>query len=387
MNNVIWRVNIFFWGSMKICIVSGKPKIGGKKKNLERIEKFILQEKADMYIFGELFLTGYICRDDIRDMAEDSEGPSLAKLKKMAKEHDCYIICGVPLKGREGIIFNAAVLVHPEEKVDVYRKAFLANFGPFEERFYFSPGTDIPVFPTRYGKVGLCICFDIFFPELVKGLVLQGADLVVCISASPSVTREFFEKVLPARAIENTVFMAYSNLAGNQEHLVFWGGGQVYSPTGELIARGDHLKEGCVVADIDFSGLENVRVSRPTIRDTRSDMFLNLFRIAKNKDETLQRGYAYLGIKMGEYAFRSMKVEKGIVYGKKEILKGIMFATGISEDAFSFEEGDGRIGATFIGGEEKLTVLLKEEIRDTVEGGMDFIIPLLDIEKIFDVKR
>jgi hypothetical protein len=116
-------------------------------------------------------------------------------------------------------------------------------------------------------------------------------------------------------------------------------------------------------------------------------MFLNLFRIAKNKDETLQRGYAYLGIKMGKYAFRSMKVEKGIVYGKKELLKGIMFATGISEDAFSFEEGDGRIGATFIGGEEKLTVLLKEEIRDTVEGGMDFIIPLLDIEKIFDVKR
>lgn len=372
---------------MKVCIVSGKPKIGGKKKNLERIEKFIIQEKADMYIFGELFLTGYICRDDIRDMAEDIEGPSVERLKKMAKEHDCYIICGVPLKGRDGIIFNAAMLFHPEEQVDVYRKAFLANFGPFEERFYFAPGADIPVFHTRYGKVGLCICFDIFFPELVKGLVLQGADLIVCISASPSVTREFFEKVLPARAIENTVFMAYSNLVGNQEHLVFWGGGQVHSPTGELIARGEYLKEGCVVADIDFSCLEHVRVSRPTIRDTRPDIFLDLFRITKNRDGTLKGGYAYLGIKMGEYAFRNMKVEKGIVYGKKELAEGIMFATGISKDTLSFEQGEGRIGATFIGREEKLTVLLKEEIRNIVEGGMDSIIPLLGIEKIFDVKK
>ncbi|KAA0001718.1 MAG: carbon-nitrogen hydrolase family protein, partial [Thermoplasmata archaeon] len=272
MNNVIWSNNISFWGSMKICIVSAKPKIGGKKKNLDKITKYISQEKADMYIFGELFLTGYFCRDDIRDVAEDKEGESIKKLRKMAKEHGCYIICGVPFKEREGIISNAALLFHPNGNVDVYRKTFLANFGPFEERFYFLPDNTLPVFDTKYGKVGICICYDIFFPEVVKSFALQGADLIICISASPSVTREFFEKVLPARAIENTVFIAYANLVGNQENLVFWGGGQAYDPKGELIAKGEYFKESYVIADIDFSLLENVRVSRPTIRDTKAEI-------------------------------------------------------------------------------------------------------------------
>ncbi len=367
---------------MKICIVSAKPKIGGKKKNLEKIEKYILQEKADMYIFGELFLTGYICRDDIRDMAEDSEGESIKKLKKMAKEHDCYIICGFPLKEREGLISNAAILVHPSGEINAYRKVFLANFGPFEERFYFSPGNELPVFHTKYGKVGICICFDIFFPEMVKAFVLQGADLVVCISASPSVTREFFEKVLPARAIENTVFMAYSNLVGNQEHLVFWGGGQMYGPTGELITKGEYLKEGYAVADIDFSSLENVRVSRPTIRDTRADIFHDLFHISKKKDEKLQKGHAYIGKKMGEHAFKKMRIERVIVYGKKELADGIIFATGCKKDTISFEEG--RTGAKFIGKEGELTIFIKKEIKNAIETGMDFILPFLDAEKMFD---
>jgi len=370
---------------MKICIVSAKPKVGGKKKNLDKIEKYISQEKADIYIFGELFLTGYFCRDDIREMAEDNEGESIKKLKKMAKENDCYIICGAPLKEREGVISNSALLIHPNGKVDAYRKTFLANFGPFEERFYFLPENNLPVFQTKYGKIGICICYDIFFPELVKAMVLQGADLIVCISASPSVTREFFEKVLPARAIENTVFVAYANLVGSQENLVFWGGGQVYNPMGELMARGEYLKEGYVVADIDFSLLENARASRPTIRDTKAEILHALYNIARGKDKKLQKGYTYIGMKMGEYAFKKMKVEKVTIYGKKELADGIIFATGCKRDVISFEEGE--IGAKFIGKGGEIKIFVKEEIKKAIEDGMDSILPFLDNEKIFDIRE
>jgi len=383
MNNVICSNNISFGVSMKICIVSAKPRVGSKKKNLDKIEKYISQEKADMYVFGELFLTGYFCRDDIRDVAEDSNGESIKRLKKMAKEHDCYIICGAPLKEREGIISNSAILIHPNGKLDAYRKTFLANFGPFEERFYFLAENNLPVFETRYGKIGICICYDIFFPELVKGLALQGADLIVCISASPSVTRKFFEKVLPARAIENTVFVAYANLVGSQENLVFWGGGQIYNPMGELMARGDYLKEGYVVANIDFSLLENARASRPTIRDTKAEIFHALYNIAKIKGG--QRGYAYIGMKIGEYAFKKMKVEKVIVYGKKELIDGICFATGCKKDAVSFKEG--KAGAKFIGKNGELKIFVKDKINEAIENGMDSILPFLDGEKIFDVEE
>lgn len=100
----------------------------------------VLEENADMYVFGEMALTGYTCRDEFRDMAEDIDGPSINAVKKIAGEKDCYIIFGMPLKEREGVISNASIMVHPDGKVNAYRKSFLANFGPFEERFYFSRG-------------------------------------------------------------------------------------------------------------------------------------------------------------------------------------------------------------------------------------------------------
>jgi len=374
---------------MKLCIANIKPSVGNKKKNLKKIESMVSEENADMYVFGEMALTGYTCRDEFREMAEGIDGPSINEIKKIAREKDCYIIFGMPLKEREGVISNASIMVHPDGKVNAYRKSFLANFGPFEERFYFSPGKEMPVFKTKYGKVGMCICYDLFFPELVKGLVLKGADMIVCISASPTTTREFFEKVLPSRAIENTAFIAYSNIVGTQENIVFWGGGQVYGPKGNLIARGKYLKEGVVTAEVDFRDLEEARASRPTLRDTRAEVFSEISR--GFVEERTHSGYAMVGLKMGEYISSKMKVEKAVVYSDKEnaesVISGIMFHTGLAKDRIKFEESN-TVGALFSSSKRKISIFLKEDVKNAIEMGMNTsILSYLDDEKIFTIEE
>jgi predicted amidohydrolase len=155
----------------------------------------------------------------------------------------------------------------------------LANFGPFEEHLYFAKGVEAPVFDTSFGKVGMLICFDCFFPELSKIYALKGADLLLCISASPSTTRIYFEKVMVARAIENTVFFTYTNLVGTELNMTYWGGNTVVGPRGDVKAKGEYFKEQNVQCDLDLKELTTAREFRPTIRETRMELFFELKRL------------------------------------------------------------------------------------------------------------
>ena len=311
-------MNLFL--AMKVCLVNANPKVGNKKKNIKKMEKIIEGEEADLYIFGEMFLTGYICREEIFSLAERKDGESINKIQEIAKENGCSIIFGMPLEEREGIVYNAAVLVQPNS-VGIYKKNFLANFGPFEEKFYFTEGRDVPIFKTKHCNIGMCICYDIFFPELIKAMALGGADLIACISASPTISKDYFEKVLPARAIENTVFMAYCNLVGEEEGLIFWGGSQIYSPKGELLAKAAYMKEDYVIHEINIAILKEARLARPTLRDTKPDIFLDLYNFAKNKGVFSKD--VKLGMKLGEKIKSMEGVEEIDVYGNEDVAFGL----------------------------------------------------------------
>lgn len=268
---------------MKIAIISMRPKIGDKKSNLQTMEKHIKKTKADLYVFGELSLVGYQCKDELRDLAERTNGASIKYMKKIAKNNKCHIIFGMPIidSNVEGLIHNSAVLIHPEGKIDTYNKWFLPTFGPFEEKIFFDEGEDIKVFNTKIGKIGAIICYDLFFPELCKAYSLQGADIIVCISATPSTNRKYFETLLPARALENTTFIVYVNLVGPQEDLVFWGGAQIYDPMGKLLVRSPYFKENITVCDIDLKQIKLARANRPVIRDIRPQIYSDLYDISR----------------------------------------------------------------------------------------------------------
>lgn len=277
---------------MKLAIISARPTIADKQKNIQKIEKYINKTNADIYVFGEYFLSGDRCKDEFRDLAEPLDGPSIQQLKKIAKTHHCYLIFGMPLKDStvEGLNYNAAVLIHPNGTVDAYKKWFLPNAGPFEEKIFFDQGEDLPVFTTDLGKIGLLICYDLNFPELAKALTLQGADLLICISASPTTTQRYFETLLPARALENTVFMAYCNLAGNQEDLIYWGGSQVYDPLGNLLIKAPYLKESIITCDVNLKLLESARARRPVLRDIRPEIYQDLYTFSRHhtKQKTIE---------------------------------------------------------------------------------------------------
>ncbi|HDM67292.1 MAG TPA: carbon-nitrogen hydrolase family protein, partial [Thermoplasmatales archaeon] len=138
---------------MDVAVISMRPRIADKKKNLEKMKNYIDREDADLYIFGEVALTGYGCKDELRDLAEPVDGSSIKELSKVAVDKNCYIIFGMPLQHENirGLIYNAGILVHPDEKIDVYKKWFLPNFGPFEEKIFFDEGQQLPVFKTKLG--------------------------------------------------------------------------------------------------------------------------------------------------------------------------------------------------------------------------------------------
>ena len=268
---------------MKIALISMRPKIGDKKANLQIMEGYIVKTKADFYVFGEISLTGYRCKDELRNLAEPISGPSIKHMKKVAKDRKCYIVFGMPLKDSnvEGLVHNSAVLAHPDGKVDIYNKWFLPTFGPFEEKIFFDEGESLKVFNTKFGKIGMLICYDLFFPEICKAYSLQGADIMICISASPSTTRKYFETLLPARAIENTAFIVYVNLVGTQDDLVLWGGSQVYDPLGNLLAKASYFKENVTTCEIDLKQIKVARANRPVIRDIRPEIYHDLYYISR----------------------------------------------------------------------------------------------------------
>jgi predicted amidohydrolase len=263
---------------LKMSLAQLAPELGDKEKNIEKIADAVKNAESDMVVFGELFLTGYMCRDNLPKLAETLEGDSVNRIKKIAKENDTHIVFGMPERDTEiaGQIYNSSVLVCPDERVERYRKLHLANFGPFEEHLYFTRGVELPVFETKLGKIGMLICFDCFFPEVSKIYALKGADVLVCISASPSATRIFFEKIIVARALENTAFFTYTNLVGTELNMVFWGGNTVIGPRGDEKAKGAYFEEGIVNCELDFNELNVAREYRPTIRETRMELFNEL---------------------------------------------------------------------------------------------------------------
>lgn len=225
---------------------------------------------ADLFLFPEMNVTGYMVRDRFMTLAEDIDGESVSYLGELSDRTGKAMVFGMPLNDPEnlGLVTNSAVMVTPDGRVQRYDKMHPANFGPFEEGLYFKPGKIPEMFLFRGKGIGVCICYDIFFPEICKAYAMQGADLLLCLAASPMTSRTSFERLIPARALENTYPVAYVNNVGAQLNMVFFGGSQAYDAHGRLLGKLPYLREAVEVVDIDSQQTTVARRSRPTIRDT-----------------------------------------------------------------------------------------------------------------------
>jgi len=263
-------------------------RVGDKKHNIETMKRKIRQakkRKTDLIAFPELALTGYVVRDRAYELAEPvPAGPSVQQIERISRQEDIHIIFGMIERSAKtsAVLHNTAVLISPKGYVGKYRKMYLPTHSVFEEKRYFRPGYQTPVFETEIGKLGIIICYDVYFPEITRLLTLGGAKLIVCISASPSVRRGFFETLTAARAIENTVFVAFVNLAGIQDGLQFWGGSRIIAPSGSLISQAKYDVDDLITSRINYSELTRFQAWVPTLRDLRPEIFNSLKEEAEN---------------------------------------------------------------------------------------------------------
>lgn len=272
----------------KVALAQISCKRGDKKANIQKIEDYTAEARrrnAELVIFPELSLTGYMVRDELYELAEPVPGPSTAVIEDIAKKHKAFIIFGMPelSEKTQATLYNTAVLVGPKGFIGKYRKMHLPTHSVFEEKRYFRPGYQAGAFDTELGKIGLIVCYDIFFPEVSRLTRLEGAKLIVCISASPAVRRNLFETLIAARAIENTAFLAYVNLVGVENGLQFWGGSRLIGPDGKVLAIAKYDEEDLVIGEIDYADITPVEAFVPTLKDLRPEFFDKL----KEKAETL----------------------------------------------------------------------------------------------------
>ncbi|UCF58749.1 MAG: carbon-nitrogen hydrolase family protein [Candidatus Bathyarchaeota archaeon] len=272
---------------VNVALAQMSCKIGDKKHNMNKMKQKVEEAKnrdANIIIFPELSLTGYSTRDLAYELAEPIPGPSVKLLEEIIKKRNIHMIFGMLERSEKAraVLYNTAVLLGPKGFIGKYRKMHLPTHSVFEEKRYFRLGYQAPVFDTEIGKLGLTICYDVFFPEISRLLRLKGAQFIICISASPARRQRFFEVLTTARAIENTVFLAYVNLVGVENGLQFWGGSRLIAPNGSIITQAKYDEEDVTTGNVDYADFERIETFVPTLRDLRPELFNSLKEQAEN---------------------------------------------------------------------------------------------------------
>ena len=244
---------------------------GNTRKILESIEKG-KRMAADLLVFPEMAVTGYP-PEDLLLMPKFIEANLKATRKIARATSSLTAVVGFVEKRKD--LFNAAALLHNGKLVDVYCKSFLPNYGVFDEDRYFQPGKENFIFTLRSTPIGISICEDLWYPgDPVRTQALQGgAELIINISASPyhAGKAALREKMIATRASDNAAIVAFCNLVGGQDELVFDGGSLLFDQSGELIIRGKQFEEDLVLADLDMEAVFRMRLHDPRIRRERGN--------------------------------------------------------------------------------------------------------------------
>ena len=262
---------------MRLTLGQLAPAPGDPETNLARLFAAVRAAPTDGAIFPELFLSGYRVGDRLRSLALAPDGSDRigAALRAGARDAAATIVVGAPVlsAARPGEVANAAVVAGPDGAFAVQAKRYLPTFGPFEEGVAFSPADASRPLEVARRKVGLEICYDAFFPEVARELALAGAELLVNVSASPVTSRRLFERLLPARAVENGLPVVYVNRVGVEDGLVFGGGTGAWDLRGEplplapVALAGLGPEERLWQAEVDLDAVARWRPFRPVLRD------------------------------------------------------------------------------------------------------------------------
>ena len=257
---------------IRLALAQINPVVGDFEYNYNKILEFIEKAKkleADIVAFPELVLTGYPPEDLI--LKPSFIEKNLYYLEKL-KENVDNIIAIVGFIDKQEDVFNAAAVIYNKEIVGVYHKQFLPNYGVFDENRYFQKGDGLLLLSIDNYKVGISICEDIWYPENpVNDYAILGAEVVININASPysqgKVKKR--EEMLKVRSRDNLISIAYVNMVGGQDELVFDGNSLILDAQGEILAKAESFEEELLLADIDLDEIFRLQLKDNRLKNLR----------------------------------------------------------------------------------------------------------------------
>jgi omega-amidase len=260
---------------MKIGCAQINCTAGDPEGNLLRVSEFALQAReagCDIVVFPEMVDTG--CETDkIRKYASSWATGPFRELQSIAADTSLCVVCGMS-ELAEDKLFNAVAIIGPDgESLGQYRKTHLITTEPFEEQSVFTAGDAFCMFSFGGLKFGVMVCYDLRFPEVARYYATHEASAVLMPSAWPLSRMSHWKTLIPARAIENQLFMVCSNRVGRDGDLEFGGSSCIVDPWGETISDSPESEEQLIVGSLDMRRLQEVRDFMPALKHRRPDLY------------------------------------------------------------------------------------------------------------------
>lgn len=271
------------------------------QENLEKTLGLIDQavaKGAQVICLQELFTSQYFCQAEDHkffSLAEEIPGPSTKALAEKAKKSNAVIIGSLFERRSEGVYHNTAVILDSDGTfMGKYRKMHIPDDPLYYEKFYFTPGDlGFKMWPTKMGKIGVCVCWDQWYPEAARLTALQGAQILfypTAIGWHPSEKAEFgvrqhnsWETIQRSHAIANGCYVVAVNRIGHEapsggDGIQFWGQSFVADPSGQIVVKASVDKEEVLVVEVDLARVEEQRTHWPFFRDRRIDAYADITR-------------------------------------------------------------------------------------------------------------
>jgi N-carbamoylputrescine amidase len=269
------------------CTVAKEPNV---RKAVDRIGQ-AADAGANIVCLQELFAGQYPCQsEDHRRFAEAEPipGPTTEAIAEAAARHGVVVVGSFFERRAPGLYHNTAVVFDADgSTAGAYRKMHIPDDPLFYEKFYFTPGDlGFRSCDTKFGRVGVCVCWDQWYPEAARLTALTGAQILfypTAIGWQAPEKAEYgasqhsaWETMMRSHAIANGVFVAAANRTGTEEQIEFWGASFVADPNGNLLARGSHDCEETLLVECNLDQIDVVRTHWPFLRDRRIDAYGDL---------------------------------------------------------------------------------------------------------------
>jgi predicted amidohydrolase len=277
-----------------VALAQIKPKLGCVADNLAMIEAAVEKgagEGAGLVLFPELALTGYFLKDLVPEVALSLDSPEIKKLTELSRR--ISIAVGFVEVSSDYRFFNSALYLEGGEIRHLHRKVYLPTYGMFDEQRYLARGDRFRAFDSRFGRMGMLICEDMWHLSAPYILAMDGAVTLLCLSSSPGRgiagddslgSTAAWQKLTATTAMFLNCRVLYCNRVGYEDGVNFWGGSESVAPSGKVTARGNILDEDLVLAQVEEGALRRERIFSPMMRDESLSITLEeLRRIGKER--------------------------------------------------------------------------------------------------------